>query len=476
MLFTSFEFLIFFCVFFLIYWFLSFRKAQLQNYIILIAGYVFYAWWDWRFLFLITFSAMLDYVIGIQIEKQKTRLHKKWLMLSSIIVNIGILVCFKYFNFFADSFISAFLSVGIHINPITLKLILPIGISFYTFKTVSYIIDVYRGHIQSEKNPAVYLAYVSFFPQLAAGPIERAGNLLPQFHKLRKFNYTLAADGAKQVLWGLFKKVVIADTLALFADPVFNQHSEFGNITLLLALFYFAFQVYCDFSGYSDIAIGLSKMMGFNVLPNFAYPYFSRNVSEFWRRWHISLSSWLRDYIFTPLVVVLRSIGKAGTAIAVIVTFVICGLWHGASWPFVFWGLLNGLFILPVVLFNLTDKKKIVAFNSAFPSLKEIFQIMLTFGLIMFSWVFFRQQTMSEGFLFLKHMLSCPFQWAPQISLRGVYFIVLLIIAEWLQRRNEYPLYALKFPVFIRWFVYVFLALLVLAFYSDGKSFIYFQF
>ena len=297
MLFNSFEFLLFLPVVFLLYWFVFNKKLNLQNLLLLVSSYIFYGWWDYRFLSLIIFSSIIDFYCGLSIEKAHTKTTKKKWLLLSMFINLGFLGIFKYFNFFSQSLQEAFQSFGYQIDTLTLNIILPVGISFYTFQTMSYTIDVYRNKLKPTKDIIAFFAFVSFFPQLVAGPIERATNLLPQFYKKRQFNYANAVDGCRQILWGLFKKIVVADNCALIVNQVFDNYTEYNASSLLIGSVFFAFQIYGDFSGYSDIAIGTSRLFGFNLMQNFAFPYFSRDIAEFWRRWHISLSTWFRDYV-----------------------------------------------------------------------------------------------------------------------------------------------------------------------------------
>jgi D-alanyl-lipoteichoic acid acyltransferase DltB (MBOAT superfamily) len=301
MLFNSLDFAIFLPVVFLLYWFVFQKKIKAQNALVALASYVFYGWWDWRFLSLIIFSSVIDYFIGLQLENIKKDRYRSLLLWTSIFVNLGLLGFFKYFNFFIDNFLDAFSFFGYQIPNTSLNIILPVGISFYTFQTLSYTIDVYRKQLKPTKDFVAFTAFVSFFPQLVAGPIERASNLLPQFYKKRKFDYSIAVDGMRQILWGLFKKIVIADNCAKYANEIFNNSGNYSGTTLLLGALFFTFQIYGDFSGYSDIAIGTSRLFGFKLMKNFAFPYFSRDIAEFWRRWHISLSSWFRDYLYIPL-------------------------------------------------------------------------------------------------------------------------------------------------------------------------------
>ncbi|MBU4332951.1 MAG: MBOAT family protein, partial [Candidatus Omnitrophica bacterium] len=375
MLFNSIEFAVFLPIVFVLYWFLSGNNLKARNIILLVSSYIFYGWWDWRFLSLIVFSSLVDYLVGLGLSKSDARITRKILLLTSIIVNIGLLGFFKYFNFFIDSFTNAFTLFGFEFNSQRLNIILPVGISFYTFQTLSYSIDVYKRKISPTKDIVAFFAFVSFFPQLVAGPIERAANLLPQFYTKRIFDNRKAVDGMRQILWGLFKKVVIADNCANFVNDVFANHSIYNGSTLFIGVIFFAFQIYCDFSGYSDIAIGTSRLFGFNLMRNFAFPYFSRDIAEFWRRWHISLSTWFRDYIYIPIG---GSKGSAWQKVRnVFVIFIISGLWHGANWTFVVWGLLNALYFLPLMLSSRNrENLDTIAKNRIFPNFKESIQVL----------------------------------------------------------------------------------------------------
>jgi len=347
MLFNSIDFAIFLPIVFILYWFVTNKDLKLQNILIVLASYVFYGWWDWRFLSLIIFSTFVDYTVGLQLSKEKVKTKRKILLWTSIFVNLGFLGFFKYFNFFLDNFVTAFSFFGQPINQQGLNIILPVGISFYTFQTLSYTIDVYKRKLEPTKDFIAFSAFVSFFPQLVAGPIERATNLLPQFYKKRKFDYDKAVDGMRQILWGLFKKIVIADNAAEYANLIFNNSDEHSGSTLLIGVLFFTFQIYGDFSGYSDIAIGTSRLFGFNLKRNFAFPYFSRDIAEFWRRWNISLSTWFRDYLYFPL-----GGSKGGTRMKVrntFIIFIVSGFWHGANWTFIVWGALNAIYFLPLL-------------------------------------------------------------------------------------------------------------------------------
>ena len=350
MLFNSIDFAIFLPIVFVVYWFVANRSVKIQNFLVVAASYVFYGWWDWRFLSLILFSTMIDYCVGRGLLNQQNQFKRKVLLWTSILVNIGLLGFFKYYNFFLDNFIAAFTFFGSEIHSTSLNLILPVGISFYTFQTLSYTIDVYKRKLEPTKDFVSFAAFVSFFPQLVAGPIERATHLLPQFYKKRTFDYGRAVDGMRQILWGLFKKIVIADNCAEYANLIFNNSADYSGSTLVLGALFFTFQIYGDFSGYSDIAIGTSRLFGFDLMRNFNFPYFSRDIAEFWRRWHISLSTWFRDYLYIPL-----GGSKGGLWLKIrntLIIFVVSGFWHGANWTFVVWGALNAIYFIPLLLSN----------------------------------------------------------------------------------------------------------------------------
>ena len=372
MLFNSLDFAIFLPIVFILYWFVANKNLKLQNFLIVAASYLFYGWWDWRFLSLIIFSTVVDYLIGISLSKQENQNKRRILLWISILVNLGFLGFFKYYNFFLNNFITAFSFFGTEINANSLNIILPVGISFYTFQTLSYTIDIYKRKLVPTKNFIAFSAFVSFFPQLVAGPIERATNLLPQFYYKRSFDYKNAMIGIRQIVWGLFKKVVIADTCSQYANEIFNTYEIYSSTTLIIGAICFAFQIYCDFSGYSDIAIGLSRLFGFKLMKNFNYPYFSRDIAEFWRRWHISLSTWFRDYLYIPLGG--SKVEKYKVIRNVFIIFIVSGFWHGANWTFIIWGTLNALYFLPSILNNKNRRHlNTIAENKNTPSLKELF-------------------------------------------------------------------------------------------------------
>jgi len=485
MLFNSIDFAVFLPTVFFLYWFAANNDLKSQNTLLLIASYFFYAWWDWRFLSLIAFSSLVDFFIGIELSKTDKKRKRLLLLLSSILINIGFLGFFKYFNFFIKSFVEAFCFIGYPINSGPLNIILPVGISFYTFQTLSYSIDIYKRKVEPTKDIIAFFAFVSFFPQLVAGPIERATNLLPQFYKIKTFDYEKAVDGMRQILWGLFKKIVIADNCARYVNTIFTNYTDFSGSTLLLGGVFFAFQIYGDFSGYSDIAIGTSRLFGFNLKRNFAFPYFSRDIAEFWRRWHISLSTWFRDYIFFPLGGSYRGIWINLRNIFIV--FVLTGLWHGANWTFVAWGILNAVYFLPLVLIkkNRRYKQESIALNSSkekgrlLPSLLEILQMGITFFITLIAWVFFRAESITDAVNYICGIFSVSIFSLPEIRPRRVIILIMmLVLTEWTQREKQHALQFNKaiFPKVVRWGLYYGIILTILYFGGNKHEFIYFQF
>jgi len=478
MIFNSLDFAIFLPIVFAIYWLLNKGSLKVQNLFIVLASYVFYGWWDYRFLALIIFSTLVDFVVGIYLNKCAKQTDRKILLWISIGVNLGLLGFFKYYNFFVDNFVNAFTFFGYKIEPYTLSIILPVGISFYTFQTLSYSIDIYRCKLEPTKDIVAFAAFVSFFPQLVAGPIERASNLLPQFYKKRSFNYANAIDGGRQILWGLFKKVVIADNCAKYVNTIFNDYQEYSGSTLFLGGIFFAFQIYGDFSGYSDIAIGTSRLFGFNLKQNFAYPYFSRDIAEFWRRWHISLSTWFRDYLYIPLG------GSRGTKINqvrnVFIIFVVSGFWHGANWTFIVWGALNAAYFLPLLLLKRNRVNiGVVAQNSRFPKFREITGILVTFLLTVIAWIFFRSESMGQAIAYLKIVFSKTIFTIPQVRPTDLMIMIVIFLCfEWVGRREKHALEHLwfKYPRPLRWGLYFCIAMSILLLGGEAKEFIYFQF
>lgn len=477
MLFNSLEFFIFLPVVFVLYWIIGSKHLKAQNLLIAVASYTFYGWWDWRFLSLILFSSLVDYSIGLSLGKTENSSKRKLLLWISICVNLGFLGFFKYYNFFIDSLINSFTFFGKELSLNTLNIILPVGISFYTFQTLSYTIDVYNKKLKPTKNFIGFMAFVSFFPQLVAGPIERATNLLPQFSVERSFKYQNAIDGLRQMLWGLFKKVVIADNCAKYANMIFNNHTEYNGSTLLLGAFFFAFQIYGDFSGYSDIAIGVSRLFGFNLKRNFAFPYFSRDIAEFWRRWHISLSTWFRDYLYIPL-----GGSRGGTKMKLrntFIIFIVSGFWHGANWTFIVWGALNAIYFLPLLLTNKNRvNTNLVAEGRYLPSLKELAQMSVTFFMTLIAWVFFRADNVTHAFDYLQNTFDSSLFSTVEIFPTTILTLLLFfIIIEWIGRSGEYAIERIDWlnkP--LRWSLYLLLVILMFAFTGEEQQFIYFQF
>ena len=478
MLFNSLQFLLFLPIFFTIYWLANKKRLHLQNILLLLLSYFFYACWDWRFLFLLIFSTALDYFTGIKMDEAKNQSNKKIWFWLSIIVNLGFLGVFKYYDFFATSFAETLSSLGIQTNFWTLKVILPVGISFYTFHGLSYVIDIYKERIKPEKNIVTYSLFVSYFPLLVAGPIERATHLLPQIKKKRFFDYDKAIDGIHQIIWGLFKKVVIADNCALYANDIFDNYQSMNSLSLLLGAIYFAFQIYGDFSGYSDIALGTSKLFGIDLLKNFNYPYFSRDIAEFWRRWHISLSSWFRDYLYIPLG---GSQGGMGMKIRnTFIIFLVSGFWHGANWTFLVWGALNAVYFLPLLITqNNRNNIDSVAKGKTLPTLKELGSMLLTLSLTTFAWIFFRAKTVSDACSYIKNMFRFNFEGGIQYldferyTVELLLLLALFVVLEWNSREREHPI-AGKFKTLKA--ILIIIAILTLGVYSDPSNFIYFQF
>lgn len=478
MLFNSFTFALFISGVFLLYWFIFNKNLKSQNLLILIASYIFYSAWDWRFLSLIIFSSTIDFFIGNLIFKSQSNRKREFYLGISILTNLGLLAYFKYTNFFIDSFIDLMNLLGFQGNHSSLNIILPVGISFYTFQTLSYTIDIYRKQLEPTKNIISFFAFVSFFPQLVAGPIERASRLLPQFYKARTFKYNFATDGMRQILWGLFKKVVIADTCAIFVDDIFTNYYDYNGSILLLGAIYFAVQIYCDFSGYSDIAIGVAKLFGFKLMQNFAFPYFSRDISEFWRRWHISLSTWFRDYLYIPLggnrVKIKRRIFN------ILIVFSISGFWHGANWTFIMWGVIHGLYYIPLMVSGRQQKYKgsVIAQNTIFPSFKELFQMMITFLMVVIAWIFFRAENITDAFSYLWGIFNLSFFSIPSFGLSGLVYVFILFVIEWVSRKKNHPLQLLvQYPSWVRAPTYYILIITIIIYHGNQNApFIYFQF
>ena len=477
MFFNSLHFAAFLPIVFLLYWFVFNKNKSWQNSILIIASYYFYACWDWRFLFLLVFSTLLDYSTGIMIEKNETVSKRRFWFWLSIIVNLGFLGVFKYYNFFVTSFSDLLTGFGFKVNPTLIEVVLPVGISFYTFHGLSYVIDIYYKRIKAEYNFVDYSLFVSYFPLLVAGPIERATHLLPQVKVKREFNFEKAKEGVHQIIWGLVKKVVIADSCAMYANEVFNHQEQMNTLSLILGAVYFAFQIYGDFSGYSDIALGTSKLFGIDLLKNFNFPYFSRDIAEFWRRWHISLSSWFRDYLYIPL-----GGSKGGKWMQLRNTFIIflvSGFWHGANWTFIVWGLINAIYFLPLLLLNRNrNNLEDIDFKWNVEGLRTIVNIFLTFTITTFAWIFFRAKSITDAIAYIKSMFTnLKFdvqylgneRYAPELlALVGVF-----VVFEWFHKYKNEPISGKYENIKL---LLCIMAILALGVFSDYKEFIYFQF
>ena len=482
MLFNSFEFLVFLPIVFLLYW-LVFKGRQTQNVLIVVASYVFYGWWALRFLVLIFITTQLSYLSGLLIEKYRDK--AKWICGANIAINIGILCYYKYVNFFADNLQVLFSQFGYQLDWVTLDIILPVGISFYTFQALSYTIDVYRRDTKATTDLISFTAFISFFPQLVAGPIERSTNLLPQFLKPRKFDYTNAVIGMRQILWGFFKKLIIADNCAQLANSIFDNYQDCNASLLLLGALFFTFQIYGDFSGYSDIAIGTARLFGINLIKNFNLPYFSRDIAEFWRRWHISLNKWFIDYVYIPLGG--SRVAKSIMIRNILIVFFLSGLWHGANWTFVVWGLYNGVIIAFLTLLNLNHKRSaIISEHRFFPPIKEVGQILLTFSLVVIGWVFFRAEDLTQATDYIIRMCDSSILSMPNFRNIGLsfikisytlFFIIILQLIDWGQRKRDFGLEIsnIKYRT-IRWGIYIAFIMIFTIFAGSQEEFIYFQF
>lgn len=484
MLFNSLDFAVFLPLVFILYWFVLNKNLRLQNLLLWGASFIFYGWWDWRFLLLISLSALVDFGVGIQLDREKSLNWRKIWVGLSLTVNLGLLGFFKYYHFFLENLVNAFTVFGIPLKSNSLQIILPVGISFYTFQTLSYTLDVYKGKIKATRDLVAFMAFISFFPQLVAGPIERASHLLPQFFRKRNFNYAQATDGLRQILWGLVKKIVIADNCAEFANQIFNNSDSYPGSVLFLGAIFFAFQIYGDFSGYSDIAIGTSRLFGIGLMKNFAFPYFSRDIAEFWRRWHISLTTWFRDYVYIPLGG--SKCGKWHQIRNIFIIFLLSGFWHGANWTFLFWGALNALYFIPLLLLGKNRRHlDVIAKGENWPNLRVVGAMSLTFLLTVFAWIFFRAENLRHAFGIIAEVFSeSLFQFPNFTEFPGSVTLLVLIMGflwlEWKGREQEFAIAGWKGvpKKWHRWSYYTALILLLDIFgnTSEEIEFIYFQF
>ena len=479
MLFNSIEFLFFLPLVFLLYWFVS-RNRQLQNLLVVFASYFFYGWWDLRFLMLIALTSFCSYGSGIMLNYYEGQRRKqKAVSTVNIVLNIGILGVFKYYNFFVENINVLFYMMGCHLDWVTKNVILPVGISFYTFQALSYTIDVYQKKLPASHNIVDFFAYISFFPQLVAGPIERATNLLPQFQKKRQFDYVKAVDGMRQMLWGFFKKIVIADNCAFIVNMYWNQYETLNGVTLFALGLLFTFQIYCDFSGYSDIAIGCARLFGFNLIQNFNYPYFSLSIPDFWRRWHMSLMTWFRDYIYIPL---------GGSRCErwkmfrnTFIVFLVSGLWHGANWTFILWGLYHAFLITVSVILGVKTKPNYEDNKCKLPSIKRLTQMLITFFFVILGWIVFRAESISQAWSFILKMFLSFYDDSHVIfERRYILYGLGLLVIEWVQRDKQHVLQFTNNSLFkykaVRWSLYIIMIITILGAMGQKQSFIYFQF
>ncbi len=484
MLFNSFEFLVFLPVVFLLYWFV-FKPLRWQNLFIVVASYFFYGFWDWRFLILIAFTTLCSYVFGTLIERfEGNRKRQKWLSASNIVINLAILCVFKYYNFFAENFAALIRLFGFEADWAMLNILLPVGISFYTFQALSYTIDVYQRKLPACHDIVAFFAYISFFPQLVAGPIERSTNLLPQMMNTRTFDYAKAVDGCRQILWGFFKKVVVADNCATAVNDIWADYASQNGFMLLLGGVLFTFQIYGDFSGYSDIAIGTARLFGINLMRNFNFPFFSRDIAEFWRRWHISLTTWFRDYIYFPLGGSRCSVAK--TMRNTMIIYLVSGFWHGANWTFIVWGAYNALLFFPLMLLKLNRKHTdVVAAGRLLPSPKEFLQMLCTFVLCLFGWIIFRSENIAQAWDYICRIFTFSSYGLSEGKYIGnktmvIVSSVILLLIEWLQRDKQHALQLPKKGIFnykvARMVLYLFMMFFITWYAAPQADFIYFQF
>ncbi|MFT5495277.1 MAG: alginate O-acetyltransferase complex protein AlgI [Kiritimatiellia bacterium] len=481
MLFNSLDYLIFFVVVYLLYWLVAARDVRVRNGFLIVASYVFYGWWNPIFLLLIVFSSAVDYQVGFELGKGGDPRHRRRLLMVSLAVNLGLLGVFKYYNFFAESLQSQLASVGFNwFNLQTLSFVLPVGISFYTFQTMSYSIDVYRRRMEPTRDPFAFFAYVCFFPQLVAGPIERAQSLLPQFFQQRKWDAATTRDGLRQILWGFFKKIAIADVCAPVVNRAFDAPGAFDAPFLVFAVVLFAFQIYADFSGYSDIAIGTARLFGFDLRQNFSFPYFSRDIAEFWRRWHISLSTWFRDYVYIPLGG--SRVSRGRQVRNVMIVFMVSGLWHGANWTFVIWGFVHALLFLPLILMKRNRTFLDTPGGDGFlPRPSELLRMLLTFGLVCYAWIYFRAASFTDALAYQQAILEGLPGSLNQLkvwsNVKALLLVMFMLAVEWTQRRELYGLAIPRVSRPLRWAIYL-LVLMVIVFYGEfgSNEFIYFQF
>ncbi len=481
MVFNSVDFIVFIIPVFLLYWLVFSKSSVYQNLFLLIVSLFFYAWADWKFLALLVASTIINFYLGLKIHKSPDDRKRSIFLYMGVIFNVGLLLYFKYFNFFYEGFYEILNVFGVSSNYSTLSILLPLGISFFTFQTLGYLIDVFNEEIEPNSNLLEFSVFVTFFPKILSGPIERAASFIPQIQDKRKLSYDVCVDGFRQILWGLFAKVVIAENCAEFANLIFDNYENNPGSVLLIGTFFYAIQLYADFSGYSNMAIGVSKLFGIQLMRNFSTPFFSTNISDFWRKWHISLTTWMMDYVFTPLSFILRRHQKKGLIISIIVTFILVGFWHGANWTFVVYGLLHGIYFVPLVYSGRMNTEQIVAKGKWFPSIKEIFKMLMLFVLIMLTDVFFRVDSVETGIDYMNRIFSTSIIDAPSAIYGNTTIITIMLIGifiavEWINREKKHDFDISNYNIYLRWASYIFIFVLILFFGRSSETFIYFQF
>jgi alginate O-acetyltransferase complex protein AlgI len=478
MIFNSFAFVGFFVVFFFLYWIVFNKNLKLQNLLVLAGSYFFYAWADWRLLSYLVAASAINYFLGIYIAKTENLKKRKLLLWLGMIQGVGGLFYFKYFNFFIISFKQAFASINIDLNIHTLNIIVPIGISFFTFKTLSYLLDVDKGKMKATHDWEIFFGYVAFFPSLLSGPIDKAKMFIPQLEKKRVFDYGQAVDGMRQILWGLFKKMVVADNCTPITNQIFETYQQQPASALVYGAFLYTIQLYADFSGYTDMAIGFSRLIGFNITKNFDFPLFSQNIAEFWRKWHISLTAWLTEYVFTPLNIAFRDYGNAGIILAILINFAIIGIWHGANWTYFVFGILHGLYYIPLIISGNMNKKRKIAKGKLLPTFRQAINISGTFLLVMLTFVFFRADTVTQAIIYISNIFSTTIFSKIDIGPLTLILVFIMIIVEWIGRDYDYAIEKTfsGSPKIFRWALYFVIAFAVFLFAGKGEQFIYLQF
>ncbi len=484
MLFNSAIFLLFFTLFILLYWLVFNKIVKVQNIFLLLASYFFYAWWDVKFLLLLITSSLAYFYLGIYISKTENTKWQKSLLYIGIFQGIGLLLFFKYYNFFILPLLGLFHSLNVNFNFHSLNIILPLGISFYTFKGIGYLVDIYNDKIKPTNDPVIFLTYLSFFPTLLSGPIDSAHSFIPQLEKKRAFDFSQSLDGSMQILWGFFKKLVVADNCAAITNYLFDNYPTLPASSLLLASFLYTIQLYADFSGYSDMAIGFSRLLGFNVTKNFNFPFYAQNIADFWQRWHISLTSWMTEYVFTPLSFTFRRTGKIGVVFAILINFILVGFWHGPNWTYILYGFLHGCYFIPLVMQDRMAKVKLK--DRLFPTSIELVKMLGTFSLVMFSLLIFKASSLSQAFSYFSHIISftvfeIPLVFNIQSTLVVIFFCIIVLLVEWFQRHKDHALQF--FPITNKYHFYSRSLLLSFLFWaiilwgaSGNKTFMYFQF